>query len=307
MASDLKAPNMEGSRIREAIKITWIGFIVNFILSAGKILAGIFGRSSAMLADGIHSLSDFITDFIIIIFIKVSSREKDQDHHYGHGKFETLATLLVSVILFLAGIGLLYNGGEKIYYSLKGIEIEKPTWLALAAAIISILIKEWLYRITVYTGKKIKSEAIIANGWHHRSDAFSSMGTLVGISGAMFLGTQWRILDPIASIIVSMFIIIVAFKVMKPALDELMEKALPPEIEEQINGIILSIAGVKNCHNLKTRKSGNNYIIDVHVKVAPQITVVEAHDIASNVEHALSDTFGNGTQSTIHIEPYFAK
>jgi cation diffusion facilitator family transporter len=294
-------------RAREAVKITWTGFYVNLILSLGKILTGIFGRSAAMLADGIHSLSDFLTDLIVIIFIKISSKAKDEDHHYGHGKFETLATLLVSVMLIIVGVGILYKGIKDIIASINGTVLEAPSYWAIIAAVASIAVKEWLYRITVIIGKKIGSEAVIANAWHHRSDAFSSIGTLIGISGAFFLGSKWRILDPLASIVVSFFIVKVGYDLLKPALQELLERALPKDIEERIGEIISLTPGVIKFHNLKTRKSGNTYIIDVHIKVDPAITVVEAHDISTEVEKGLRENYGDTTQTSIHIEPYFSK
>jgi cation diffusion facilitator family transporter len=295
------------ARAQEAVKITWLGFYINMVLSLGKILTGVFGRSAAMLADGIHSLSDFLTDLIVIVFIKISSKDKDEDHHYGHGKFETLATLLVSVMLMIVGIGILYKGIKDIIESINGTILEAPSYWAIIAAVASIAVKEWLYRITVITGKKIGSEAVIANAWHHRSDAFSSIGTLIGISGAFFLGSKWRILDPLASIIVSFFIVKVGYDLIKPALQELLERALPKDVEERIGEIISLTPGVIKFHNLKTRKSGNTYIIDVHIKVDPTITVVEAHDISSDVEKGLRENYGDTTQTSIHIEPYFSK
>ena len=292
-------------RTHEAVRITWTGFSANLALSVGKIMAGVFGKSSAMLADGIHSLSDFFTDLIVIIFIRISAKKEDRNHHYGHGKYETLATLIISLMLMVAAGALLYEGACKTISSLSGTILPRPTCLALIAALISIGIKEWLYRITAKVGRKIKSDAVIANGWHHRSDAFSSVGTFLGISGAMFLSERWRILDPIASILVSLLILKVAFQLFKPAIEELLEKALPDNIEKEIGDIIGRVPEVRAFHNLKTRKSGNNYIIDVHIKIDPHITVVAAHDIASGVEDALTDRFGEGTRSSIHTEPYF--
>jgi cation diffusion facilitator family transporter len=291
-------------RAKEAVRITWIGFFVNMILSIGKVLVGIFGKSAAMTADGIHSLSDFLTDLIVIIFIRISSKDKDEDHQYGHGKFETLATLIVSIMLIVVGLGLLFNGGEEVYKALNGIELSEPSYWAIIAALLSIGTKEWLYRITVNVGKKIKSDAVVANAWHHRSDALSSIGTLVGISGAIFLGEKWRVLDPIAAIVVSFFIVKVGYNLLVPALQELMEKALPKDIEERIGILISNTKGVITYHNLKTRKNGNIYIIDVHIKVEPLITVVEGHNIATSVENTLRDSFGPRTQTSIHIEPY---
>lgn len=292
---------------REAVakKVTWIGFGVNSALTLAKILAGIFGKSSAMVADGVHSLSDFITDLIVIFFIGVSSKEKDEDHDYGHGKFETFATLIISIMLVAVGLGILIGGGMKIYKSLfVGEIIDKPSMVALIAALISILSKEWLFRYTYKVGKEIKSDAVVANAWHHRSDAFSSIGTLIGIGGAIFLGEKWRILDPIASIIVSVFIVIAGIKLFIPAVKELLEASLSKEIENDITELILSTEGVKDMHNLKTRKNGSYYIVDVHIKVDPDITIVQGHDISTDVENRLREHYGKGLMSSIHIEPF---
>ena len=207
-----------------------MGFFTNLILSAAKIIAGIWGRSSAMIADGIHSLSDFITDFIVIIFIKISSKNEDSDHPYGHGKFETFATMLISFALFVVAIGIFYSGSIKIYEVLNGEIIERPTYLALAMAAVSIIVKEGLYWYTITIGRNIDSPAVIANGWHHRSDAFSSIGTLIGISGAMFLGERWRVLDPITSLVVGIFIFGVAYKLARPSIQGLLEMSLPEEV-----------------------------------------------------------------------------
>lgn len=298
---------MERTRESIAKKVTWIGFAVNSFLTLAKILAGIFGKSSAMLADGVHSLSDFVTDLVVIFFIGVSSKGKDNDHDYGHGKFETFATLIISIMLVAVGLGIFIGGGMKIYKSLfVGEIIDKPSIIALIAAFISIVSKEWLFRYTDKVGKEIKSDAVIANAWHHRSDAFSSIGTLIGIGGAIFLGEKWRILDPIASIIVSVFIVIAGIKLFIPAVKELLEASLPDDVENHITDIILSTEGVKGMHNLKTRKNGSYYIVDVHIKVDPGITIVAGHDISTDVENRLREHFGKGLQSSIHIEPYKA-
>ncbi|MCI1779281.1 MAG: cation diffusion facilitator family transporter [Bacteroidales bacterium] len=293
------------TRERDAVKITMTGFIVNFSLSIFKVIAGIAGRSGAMLADGLHSFSDFITDLIVIIFIKISSRGKDRNHNYGHGKFETMATSLISLLLIGAGLFLFIGGISKIINVINGSEIVKPRYIALIAAAVSIIAKEWLYRITEKKGREIKSEAVIANGWHHRSDAFSSAGTFIGIGGAMLLGKKWSILDPLAAIIVSIFIIITGLKLLIPALQELLETALPEEIEKEIGEVIMSVKGVKNFHRLSTRKSGRFYIIDVHIKVDPALTIVKAHDISSHVETALNEKYEGNTETFIHVEPYY--
>lgn len=292
-------------RTASAVRITWIGFFVNFILSCGKIAAGYFGRSSAMIADGIHSFSDFVTDLIVIVFVKIAGKGRDEGHQYGHGKFETLATLIISFLLLFVAIGLLYDGITKVIESIKGAILEKPSYMALVAALISVITKEWLFRITAKEGKKTNNQAVIANAWHHRSDAFSSVGTFIGIAGAIFLGDKWRVLDPIACIIVSLLIFKVGINLMRPAFAELLESSLPPETEKEIGKIIMDVQGVKRYHNLKTRKSGNYYIIDVHIKVDPTITIVVAHDIATDVEHSLKERWGSATQIMVHTEPYF--
>jgi cation diffusion facilitator family transporter len=294
---------MQNNRSDKAVKITWVGFWVNLLLSLFKVLAGILGKSAAMLADGIHSLSDFITDFIVIFFMKISSKEKDEGHKYGHGKYETFASLIISIVLIGVGIGMMYSSGEKIWQAINGAELEQPATIALIAAFISIIVKEWLYRITIKVGKEIKSDAVIANGWHHRSDAFSSIGTCLGISGAIFLGAKWRVLDPIAGLIVSFFIIRVGYMLLKPAIMELLEAALPKETENEISNIISNTNGVENCHNLKTRKCGNIYVIDVHIKVNPNISIIKAHDISTDVENNLKQKYGTNTLCSVHVEP----
>lgn len=294
-------------REKKAARVTWVGFFTNLILSAAKIVAGVVGRSSAMVADGIHSLSDFVTDIIVIIFIKISSKNEDSDHPYGHGKFETFATMLISFALFIVAIGIFYSGSVKIYEVLNGRTIERPTYLALVMAAVSIVVKEGLYWYTIIVGRKIDSPAVIANGWHHRSDAFSSIGTLIGISGAMFLGERWRILDPITSVIVSIFIIDVAYKLARPSIQELLEMSLPQEIEQNIEQKIQATPGVITFHHLRTRKNGNAFIIDMHIKVDARSSIVEAHDIATHVENNLKAAFGKHTQVNVHIEPYQPK
>ena len=294
-------------REKKAARVTWVGFFINLILSAAKVAAGIVGRSSAMIADGIHSLSDFVTDLIVIVFIKISSKNEDSGHPYGHGKFETFATMLISFALFIVAIGIFYSGSVKIYEVLNGRTIERPTYLALIMAAVSIVVKEGLYWYTIIVGRKIDSPAVIANGWHHRSDAFSSIGTLIGISGAMFLGERWRILDPITSVIVGIFIVAVACKLARPSIQELLEVSLPKEIEAAIKEQVKETPGVKAFHHLRTRKNGNSFIIDMHIKVDARSSIVEAHDIATHVENNLKAAFGKHTQVNVHIEPYQPK
>ncbi|MEG0010921.1 MAG: cation diffusion facilitator family transporter [Muribaculaceae bacterium] len=288
----------------DAVKrCTWVGFAINGLLSVLKITAGFLGRSSAMIADGVHSLSDFITDIIVIVFIGVSARGINKYYRYGHGKFETFATMLISVALFIVAFGIFWSGSNNVIESLNGVNIEKPTYFALIMSIVSIVSKEWLYRYTKVVGENVQSMALIANAWHHRSDAFSSIATLVGISGAMFLGDSWRILDPLAAMLVSVFIAIVAYKLGLPAVRELLEVSLSESTNNEIGDVIIGVDGVKTYHNLRTRKNGNLFVLDFHIKVDPTATVVEAHNVASHVEKAIIKKYGDSIIN-IHIEPY---
>lgn len=291
-------------RTKIAKKVTWVGFFVNLFLSLGKLFAGILGNSAAMVADAIHSISDFITDIIVIGFVGVSDKEGDKDHRYGHGKFETFATLLVSVALLLVGIGICWSGINNIVKSLSGEVLESPSIVAFIAAIVSIIVKEWLFRYTKRVGDSINNNAVVANAWHHRSDAFSSIGTMVGIGGAIFLGDKWTILDPLAGVIVSFFIVNVSIKLALPSIKELLEVALPEDVEKEIIEIIHQTNGVKDYHRLKTRKIGNAYAIDVHVKMDGAISLTESHDIASEIEQKLYGKYGRKTHISIHAEPY---
>lgn len=290
-------------REKDILRVTIVGTIINAILVAIKFLAGFIGRSSALVADAVHSLTDFISDIIVLVFVRLSGKPRDKDHGYGHGKFETLATLIIGVLLIGAGIGLIINGGMQVLYSLRGGMLPEPTWVALIVALISIVSKEILYRYTVKKGKRLNSDAVIANAWHHRSDSISSLGTLVGIAGAMFLGERWRILDPVAAVVVSFFIIKAGYDIVKPAINELLEASLPKEQTDEISDIIRSVRGVDDFHNLRTRKIGNAIAIDVHVKMDGNLSLFEAHDIASRIEEAIRSRFGEDSSIYVHMEP----
>lgn len=291
------------TREKQITRITLIGSVVNLLLALFKLLAGVVGRSGAILADGVHSLSDLASDIVVLVFVPMSSKDKDSKHKYGHGKFETLATLIVSIILIVISTQLIIDSVEKIVGFLRGEVIPQPGVIALVAAVISILSKEILYRYTYFVGEKTNSEVCKANAWHHRSDAFSSIGSLLGIGGAILLGEKWSVLDPIAAFVIGVMILVVAVKMFKPPIDELMEKSLGEEVENEIVKIITSTQGVVNMHNLKTRQNGQSKIIDCHIRVARNKTIVEAHDIATLVEQNLRTRFGKLTQVSIHIEP----
>lgn len=290
-------------REKQITRVTLLGSVVNMLLAALKMVAGIVGRSGAMIADGIHSLSDLVSDIVVLIFVPMSSKGRDKGHKYGHGKFETLATLIVSLILVVVAAELIASSVEKIVFVANGNILPKPGYIALIAAAVSILSKEFLYQYTLYVGKKTNSAACKANAWHHRSDAFSSIGSLIGIGGAIILGDKWTILDPVAAVIIGLMILVVAVKMFKPPFDELMEKSLGEETEQQIKDLITSTQGVKGMHKLKTRCNGQSKIIDCHILVERTNTIVQAHDIATEVENKLETAFGDNTQISIHIEP----
>lgn len=295
------------SQVREhtIYKVTFVGFVLNIVLSVLKLIAGILGRSSAMVADALHSFSDFATDLIVILFVKVSSKPKDKEHDYGHGKYETLATIIIGLALALVGFKILYESGLTIYKVIAGreVDIARPGVIAIIAAGISIVVKEWMFRYTRAAGRKVESSALQANAWHHRSDAFSSVGTLIGVGGAYFLGQRWRVLDPIAAFVVGCMIVVVAFKIISEGTSDMLEKSLPDEIEDEILGIIGQDPRVSKPHNLKTRRVGPNIVIDVHLRVDPEMTVREAHQITVDVEHNLKARFGSGTMASLHVEP----
>lgn len=280
-----------------------MGSIVNFLLLVFKFFAGIAGHSAAMLADAVHSLSDFITDIVVIVFVRIAGKPEDKGHDYGHGKYETLATAIIGLLLLCVGFGIFWNGASSIYTFLQGGQLESPGVVALVAALVSIVSKEILYQYTVIQGKKLNSQAVVANAWHHRSDALSSIGTAIGIGGAILLGDHWRVLDPIAAVVVSFFIMKVSVQLLIPCVDELLEKSLPDDVEKEIEQTVLSFPGVSQPHHLRTRRIGSYYAIEIHVRMDGKITLEEAHGTATAIENKLKEMFGKGTHVGIHVEP----
>ena len=291
------------SREKEIYKVTIVGSVVNFLLLVFKFFAGIAGHSAAMLADAVHSLSDFVTDIIVIVFVRISNKPEDKDHDYGHGKYETLATAIIGILLLGVGVGIFWNGASSIYGVFHGKQLEAPGMLALVAALVSIVLKEILYQYTAIKGRKLNSQAVVANAWHHRSDALSSIGTTIGIGGAILLGDKWRVLDPIAAVVVSIFIIKVAIQLLIPCVDELLEKSLPDEVEKEIEQVVLSFPGVSQPHHLRTRRIGSQYAIELHIRMDGGISLNEAHHTATEIENKLREMFGKGTHVGIHVEP----
>lgn len=291
------------SREKEIYKVTIIGAIGNFLLLTFKFIAGFLSSSAAMIADAVHSLSDFMTDIVVMVFVRISSKEEDENHHYGHGKFETLATVIIGIVLVAVGLGIMKNGITSIIEVAKGNTIKTPGIIALVAAIVSIIVKEILYRYTVIKGKKLDSPSVVANAWHHRSDAFSSIGTTLGIGGAILLGNKWTILDPIAAIIVSFFIFKVAYQMTKAGLDELLEKSLPKEIEKKIIEILLSFDETSSPHHLRTRRIGKSYSIEVHIRMNGAMSLYDAHQITVDIEKKLKEELHKDIFINIHMEP----
>ena len=289
-------------REKAIYQVTWAGSFVNFLLVIFKFIAGILGHSAAMIADAVHSLSDFATDIVVLIFTRISNKPQDKNHDYGHGKYETLATAIIGIVLFAVGASICWNGLQAIQTVWQGGRLPAPGMLAFAGAIISIVSKELIYRYTIHVGRKINSSAVIANAWHHRSDAFSSIGTAIGIGGAIVLGESWSVLDPMAAVVVSFFIMKVAVQLLKPCVDELTEKSLPDEIEKEICLIAENTPGVSAIHNLRTRRIGNHYAIEMHVRMDGHLTLYEAHAKASVIENKLKEKYGNETHVGIHVE-----
>ena len=290
-------------RVKEISKVTIVGGVVNAVLLLFKFVAGVIGHSSAMIADAVHSLSDFATDIVVLVFVRISGKPQDESHDYGHGKYETLATTCIGLALLAVAVGIIAGGAGKIAAWLRGEELVPPGMLALWAALVSIVLKEWTYRYTVAKAKKLNSQAMEANAWHHRSDAFSSMGTAVGIGGAILLGKRWAVLDPLASIVVGAFIVKVAVDLLKEGLGELLEKSLPAEDEDEILAIIASFPDVVDPHHLRTRRIGNRVAVEVHVRMDGNISLNESHARATDIERAIKDKFGEQTHVAIHVEP----
>ena len=290
-------------RDRRIYRITLAGSIVNVVLLVFKFAAGILGHSAAMIADAIHSLSDFLTDIIVIVFVRLSSKPADRDHDYGHGKYETLATSVIGLALVVVAVILGWDGIEKIADALQGNRLESPGIIALWAALLSITLKEWIFRATRKVANEVKSKALEANAWHHRSDALSSVGTAIGIGGAVMLGDGWAILDPIAAIVVCVLIIVTAFRIIRQASGELLEESLPKETEDRIEQIVYQDTLVSDIHKLHTRRIGNIIAIEMHLRMPAGITLAESHVHATAIEQSLKTEFGKGTHIMLHIEP----
>ena len=291
------------NREREIYKVTLVGSVGNAILLTFKFVAGIAGNSSAMIADAVHSLSDFVTDILVLVFVSISAKPQDQSHDYGHGKFETIASFLIALALMAAATGIVVSGTMKFLSWLDGNELKTPGWIALWAALLSIAIKELLYQYTMHRARKLDSQAMVANAWHHRSDALSSIGAAIGIGLAIWLGQRWTVLDPLASIVVGLMLVKVAYELLKTRMGELTECSLPEETENEIIEIILSFNDVGQLHNLRTRRIGNRIAIEAHVRMDGQLPLYVVHERATTIEQKLKERLGPTTHVSLHMEP----
>ena len=291
-------------RDKKVYRVTLLGSVVNLLLLVFKFVAGVLGHSAAMIADAVHSLSDFVTDLIVIVFVKISSKPEDADHAYGHGKYETLASCIIGLALIVVGVMMGYNATVKIVDVVRnGTELASPGIIALAAAVLSIVLKEWMFHITRKVAREVDSPAVEANAWHHRSDALSSVGTAIGIGGAVLLGSKWAVLDPIAALVVSVFIVVQAAKILSDAIGQLMEKSLPRDVEQRICEIVYEEEGTSDLHHLRTRKIGSQISIELHVRMNGYLTLREVHDKSIAIEKRLRAAFGDSTYINLHVEP----
>ena len=291
------------TRNRAEKRCTLVGMTSDVCLSALKIATGIVGHSSAILADGIHSISDTVTDALVYAMVRLSGKGSDERYRYGRGKHETLAAFLISIILVVVALGLMIEGVKDVWAAMQGETLERPHNIALIVGIIAVIVKESLYHYTRLTGRKTQSSALKAYAWHHRADALSTAATLLGVAGAMFLGERWRVLDPIAAIAVSVLILVLAYRLGKPAVEELLEVSLPQEEQDKIADIVNGTEGVRAFHNLRTRRNGNLRVVDMHIKVDGELSVTQSHEITRDIERQLSEALGE-VMTNIHVEPY---
>ena len=290
-------------RTKEIVRVTLWGSACNVLLTVFKFVAGFLSGSAAMLADAVHSLSDFLTDIVVLVFVRISGKPQDESHDYGHGKFETLATLFIGLALLAAAIGIIFSGARQIARCISGETLNVPGAIALWAALVSIAVKEILYQYTARRGRKLESQALVANAWHHRSDALSSIAAAIGIGCAILFGEKWAVLDPVASIIVGAMLVKVSVELFKTSIQELTDSSLSRELEDEIHSIICSCPGVIEPHNLRTRRIGRETAIEVHVRMDGDMPLNDAHDKVSDIERRLRERFGAGTFVTIHMEP----
>jgi len=280
-------------------KVTWVGLFVNFILAAIKFIVGILGHSQAVVADAVHSISDMVTDIAVLVGVKYWSAPPDKDHPYGHWRIETIITGFIGLGLAAVAVGIGYNA----IATLKDHCIETPKWIAIIGALVSIIVKELLYHWTVKVGRKVKSSALIANAWHHRSDALSSIPVLLAV-GISVIKPQWAFVDHIGAIIVSLIILKVSWDIFFPALKKLSDSGASVKEKEQIRSLAMQVDGVKDAHAIRTRNVGRGLFVDMHVLVDGNISVSEGHSISEKVRDEIINKGPDVLDVVVHIEPY---
>lgn len=294
----MKIIRPDTAAIRAGQRVTWAGVAANAFLIVLKFLAGIFGHSQALIADAIHSVSDFITDGVVLVGLRMGRKAPDADHHFGHARIETTASGIVGICLLAVAVFIGYDAARDIYRHTES----HPTWLAVAAAALSILVKEVLYRYTVLVGRRIKSPVVVANAWHHRSDALSSIAVLIGVTAAQ-IKPDWHILDAYAALLVSFFIVKVALDILRDMFREITDTAPDPEVIERIMKCIRSVSNVIAVHDLRARTIGGRHEVSVHVVVDPNLTVIEGHNTAQEVERCLLGEIEDVGEITVHVDP----
>lgn len=280
------------------LRATWIGMAVNILLVIFKLWAGFASRSQALIADGVHSLSDLFSDVVVIFGLKWGRKREDEDHLYGHARIETMSGMIVGILLIAVGLGITYNAIASIYEH----DAARPSLFAIYAALFSIVSKEILFWYTLKVGKKLKSLALIANAWHHRTDALSSIAVLVGV-GAVYFNPNWFLADAFAALAVTYFVFRVGANLFWSAFKELSDKAPDKEILDQIKDRALSVEGVRQVHDLRARYSGSQIFVELHIVVDPELSVREGHDIADTVERVLMEEFTDVTRVITHVDP----
>ena len=285
-------------------RITHLSIWINIVLTGLKLVAGIFGRSQALIADAVHSLSDFATDIAVLVGLRFTSKPVDKDHAYGHGKYETIVAAIIGVALAYVGLRIAGSAIQRIFHATHGDPLTTPSTFAFWAAVVSIVVKEWLYRATMKVARATGNASLVANAWHHRSDAFSSIATAAGVGAAAFLGHDWLILDPIAALFVSIFLFKIAWQIVREQVGGLTDQSLAPELCEEILAMARGIPGITEPHNLRTRMVGRFPVIDLHIRLRADLPLREAHDLATALEKALQNRFGKETIANLHLEPY---
>ncbi len=284
-----------GAEIR---RVTWIGLAINLVLSAFKFAAGVWGRSQVMVADAVHSLSDSATDIALLVGVHFWSKPPDEGHPYGHRRIETVVTIFIAAALAAVGVGLAFRG----LATLQEHHASPPTKIAFIAAIVSIVTKEILYRWTVTVGKRVKSSAVIANAWHHRSDALSSVPAALAVAAAIFV-PSWSFLDHVGAVVVSLFILHAAWKIGRPALAQMVDTGASEKVRRHIRSIATETDGVEAVHAIRTRYLGSGIQVDLHVLVAPDLTVLRGHEISEDVKKRLLASVPDVLDVVVHLEP----